>query len=83
MLRMDSSFFSQSSCTDSQKSHFSNLFALVELDDPGRGKGRGRKPNYSTKGKAKVYKGISDTTEESSEVCITSRSSSLQLSGLV
>ncbi|KAG8247550.1 Integrator complex subunit 3 [Homalodisca vitripennis] len=58
----------QTSCTEAQKNHFSNLFALVELDDPGRGKGRGRKPNHNTKGKSKAYKNVSDSSEESSEV---------------
>lgn len=59
-------FVFQSTCTDAQKNHFSNLFSLVEVDDTGKSKGRGRKPNFS-KSKSKIYK--SDSSEESSEVC--------------
>ncbi|XP_014244621.1 integrator complex subunit 3 [Cimex lectularius] len=59
----------QSACTDTQKSQFSNLFALVEVEETGRGKGggRGRRPANSM-AKKKIAKDItSDSTDESSE----------------
>lgn len=61
----------QNSCTDAQRSVFSNLFALVEIDESGKGKGRGRKPNSSPGAKAKqnrVVKEVTDSSEDSSEV---------------
>lgn len=62
----------QSACSDSQKSQFSNLFALVEVDEGGggrgKGSGRGRRPANSV-AKRKIAKDIiSDTSDESSEV---------------
>uniref|UniRef100_A0A069DZP7 SOSS complex subunit A homolog n=3 Tax=Triatominae TaxID=70999 RepID=A0A069DZP7_9HEMI len=61
----------QSACSDSQKSQFSNLFALVEVDEGGsgrgKGSGRGRRPANSV-AKRKIAKDIiSDTSDESSE----------------
>lgn len=50
----------QASCTDAQRNLFSNLFALVEVDDPGRGKGRGRKPN-SSPAKSKPNRSVKET----------------------
>lgn len=65
----------QSSCTESQKSQFSNLFALVEVEEntTGRGKGgRGRRP-ANPPPKKKPTKGgvISDLSDISSEVRIS------------
>ncbi|XP_075226448.1 integrator complex subunit 3 isoform X2 [Lycorma delicatula] len=60
----------QNSCTDAQRSVFSNLFALVEIDESGKGKGRGRKPNSSPGAKTKqnrVVKEVTDSSDESSE----------------
>uniref|UniRef100_A0A224XJT9 Putative integrator complex subunit 3 n=1 Tax=Panstrongylus lignarius TaxID=156445 RepID=A0A224XJT9_9HEMI len=61
----------QSACSDSQKSQFSNLFALVEVDEGGsgrgKGSGRGRRPANSV-AKRKIAKDIiSDTSDETSE----------------
>lgn len=45
------------------------MFALVEVDDPGRGKGRGRKPNSSpAKSKPNRFVKETDSSGESSEV---------------
>lgn len=60
----------QNSCTDAQRSVFSNLFALVEIDDSSKGKGRGRKPNSSPGAKTKqnrVVKEVTDSSDDSSE----------------
>jgi len=72
----------QAACTDTQRMLFSNLFQLLEEDEPHTpttnknstgGKGRGRKaaPTFgnSNKRNAKsVIKGLSESSEESSEV---------------
>lgn len=75
----------QAACTDTQRMLFSNLFQLLEEDEPhtpttnknstGGGKGRGRKaaPTFgnSNKRNAKsVIKSLSESSEESSEVSI-------------
>ncbi|KAL1117815.1 hypothetical protein AAG570_004130, partial [Ranatra chinensis] len=63
----------QAVCTDSQKSQFSGLFALVEVEETGRGKGgggggvRGRRVANSTAKRKPVKEVISDTSDESSE----------------
>lgn len=73
----------QAACTDTQRMLFSNLFQLLEEDEPhtpatnknstGGGKGRGRRaaPTFgnSNKRNAKsVIKSLSESSEESSEV---------------
>jgi hypothetical protein len=73
----------QSVCTDSQKSQYSNLFALLEVEETtggggGRGKGapRGRRPaatsanNPANKKSAKPMIFIKDSSEESTEVSL-------------
>lgn len=61
----------QSACTESQKSQFSNLFALVEVEENtgGRGKGgRGRRPANPPASKKRAQKEmISDSSDMSSE----------------
>lgn len=72
----------QAACTDTQRMLFSNLFQLLEEDEPHApttnknstgGKGRGRKaaPTFSNSNKRNaksVIKSLSESSEESSEV---------------
>lgn len=72
----------QAACTDTQRMLFSNLFQLLDEDEPHTpstnknstgGKGRGRKAaptfgNSNKKNAKSVIKGILETSEESSEV---------------
>ncbi|KAG8226988.1 hypothetical protein J437_LFUL000293 [Ladona fulva] len=72
----------QSSCTETQKKRFSDLFALAEVEEPpaetkpsggkGTGGGRGRKAasqSASNKGgaKSRVIKEVSESSEDTSE----------------
>lgn len=60
----------QSACSESQKSQFSNLFALVEVEETsgGRGKGgRGRRPANPPPKKKPPKEIISDSSDLSSE----------------
>ncbi|KAF6208233.1 hypothetical protein GE061_016685 [Apolygus lucorum] len=59
----------QSSCTEAQKSQYSNLFSLLEVEETARGKGsgRGRRPANSVAKKKIAKELISDSTDESSE----------------
>lgn len=72
----------QAACTDTQRMLFSNLFQLLEEDEPHvpttnknstGGKGRGRKAaptfgNSNKKNAKSVIKDLSESSEESSEV---------------
>ncbi|CAA9997160.1 unnamed protein product [Nesidiocoris tenuis] len=59
----------QSSCTEVQKSQFSNLFSLLEVEETTRGKGsgRGRRPANSVAKKKIAKELISDSTDDTSE----------------
>lgn len=72
----------QAACTDTQRMLFSNLFQLLDEDEPhpsttnknlAGGKGRGRKAaptfgNSNKKNAKSVIKDLSESSEESSEV---------------
>lgn len=63
----------QAQCSDAQRKRFSDLFALAEVEElePKPGRRGGRKGKGAPKGRTPATtRGVSDSSEESSEVCL-------------